>query len=131
MAASSLVQTWRSGQNISSVVLSAVCASGGSFTAVQLNQSIDGFLTRMSIIPSTSATANGLSITLKDEYGVDVLQSLGVAVSATANTDVPIMMSSTKTPPVISPFNVLTLAITGNTNTAAALTIILYYSSRL
>ena len=69
-----------------------------------------------------------MDITLVDQNGVDVLQSVGVNVDLAATTDVAIVYSGTSVHPTVDDADTLTLKIANNAVVSAELVVNVYYA---
>ncbi len=102
-------------------------ASDGSFPTLELVPKIEGRLLDLATNPGATGPTSLYDVTLIDEHGHDVLETVGEDRSITATEKVPVLYSGTGTHPTVDISDTLTLTIANNSVNSAVTVIILYY----
>lgn len=114
--------------NIRNVIATCTAdAADGSFPATLL-PAIEGRILALATNPGATAPQDNYDVTLVNQHGYDVLQSLGLNRHTTSTQQVPILYSSTGTHPAVDETDTLTLTIAGNNVNSAITVIELYYA---
>jgi len=107
------------------------CTAGSAdalFPAHVITAKIDGTVLELETIPGTTPAPSIYAITLTDAFGVDVLQGLGTARSATVKERIPIVYATNLKRPIVDTHDTLTLNVTGNNVNSATTKVILRYA---
>ena len=114
--------------NIRQIVASCVAdAADGSIPATVL-PAFEGTIRSLATNPGATAPTANYDITLLDQHGHDVLQSLGLNRHTSTTEKVPIVYSGTSIHPVVDEADVLTLTFANNSVNSAITVVTLTYS---
>ncbi len=109
--------------HIRKIIATCVASStDGSFPATVL-PAFEGRIVDVLVNPGSPAPQTNYDLTLPDANGFDALQGLGMNLSATVTTKVPVVYAATAIQPVVSLLDVLTLTLAGN-NVNSAQTVV-------
>jgi len=78
--------------------------------------------------PTIAAPSDSYDVELLNQFGLDVLQTLGRNRDTAAAEETPIFYASTSVHPCIDEEDTLTARISGNVVVGATLTVIVYYA---
>lgn len=113
-------ETW-SYQSLKKLTFEWTADTDGSVDAVSSNIRFDGIPQAVEVVPGTPSPTASYAITLKNEYGRDILGGGGTGLSATAAA------ALTPSPEGVPVTGGLTLAITGNSVNGAKGKVVIYF----
>ncbi len=120
-----VTETWYESGIVKKLSMSCVCSTNGTAT---ISKGIDGFIHRLVTNPASPAPSDNYDITIIDDSGLDVLQTLGMNRDTADTEERNIVYSGTSNHVPISYADTLTLTIAGNSQAAALTVIDIYYS---
>jgi hypothetical protein len=126
---SACVQTHYALGNIRKLAFAATFDSGdGSFADATVTAKIEGRLLDLATNPGGTAPDDNYDVSIEDQHGHDVLETVGANRHTTNTQKVPVVYSGTSLHPTVDESDTLTLKISGNSTNSATTVIELYYA---
>ena len=115
--------------NIRTIVFTCTAdAAAATFPATAITDKIEGRLLDLATNPGATAPTANYDITLVDQHGHDVLESVGLNRHTTTTEKVAVVYSGTGTHPTVDDSDTLTLTIANNAVNSAITVVTLYYA---